>query len=538
MQAATPFGPSGRPTPSTPPQRRRPHGLRLAGALCTAVLAGATLAACGGGGSASSAGAQPSDVLTIGLTTPPTNLNPSSNGSGQQTLYLALANEPLTYLEANGSIGPGLATSWGYVGSGNTEFELTLRPNAKFSNGKPVNAAAVKGWLEYFSHAGGPFATDIQLKSIETQGTSKVILHLSSPNPVIPYLLSQVYNIGDVAAPAGIQNPKSMATQTFGAGPYMIDQAETVTNNKYTYVPNPYYYDKSAIHYKKIVITVISQPSTMLAAMESGQIDVAPGDTTTVKQAKAGGFQVISKEMGWDGVIFLDRKGKLAPALGKVQVRQALNYAIDRNTIVKGLLGDYGTPTSQPPTLDGLDPAYGGYYPYDPAKARQLLAKAGYPHGFTLNVISMSYTGILGDPMLEAVGKYLAAVGVHLNIISGGTQAQYGTELFSDKYPATGFVQVPVLPMYMFYVFYLRPKFSMNEQGWDDPQLDQMWAQDAVASNTSAMAQAMSRRGVQYAYNLPVADIKGIWYVRKTVAGVNFSPATGFPYPAEWHPAS
>ncbi|HEX2314883.1 MAG TPA: ABC transporter substrate-binding protein [Thermomonospora sp.] len=515
--------------------RRRAPRRGLAFVLSTAVLATASLTACGGGAATTSGD---DGVLNVGLTTPPTNLNPAANGSGQQTLYLALANEPLTYLKADGSIGPGLATSWRYVGEGNTKFELTLRTGAKFSDGTAVDAAAVKGWLEYFFFkSGSPFAANIAAKRIETEGTSKVTLHLSEPNPVLPYLLSQVYNIGDVASPAGVAKPASLATQTRGAGPYMIDPAQTVTNDHYTYVPNPHYYDKARIHYKKIVIKVISQPSTMLAAIRSGQIDVAPGDVTTVRQAKSAGLQIISKPSGWDGLIFLDRKGKLAPALGNVKVRQALNYAVDRKTLVKGLLGEYATPTSQPPTLDGHDPALDEHYPYDPARAKALLAEAGYPNGFTLPVTSMGFAQMLGDPVVQAIGKYLAAVGVKLTITSGGTQAQYGTQLFSKKYAATGFVQQPVLPMYMFYVFYLAPKNSLNQHGWNDPGLDKLWSQGAVAADTTETAKAMSRRGVEDAYNLPVASIQSIWYASKNVTGVDFSAGTGFPYPAEWRPA-
>src|SRR5246127_4165948 len=129
-------------------------GIRAA--VLLAALAAGTLAGCsspgssGGSGTAAASGAAGTKpVLTMGITNYTSTLNPAIAGGGDEAMPIDLAYESLTHQEPNGDIGPGLATSWHYIGNTNTEFSLTLRPNARFSDGTPVTASAVKAWLDY-----------------------------------------------------------------------------------------------------------------------------------------------------------------------------------------------------------------------------------------------------------------------------------------------------------------------------------------------------------------------------------------------------
>src|ERR1700722_12653875 len=133
--------------------------LRIGAAVLLAGMAAATLAGCSGSTSSASAGtsgtAAASDaaaakpVLTMGINNYTSTLNPAIAGGGDEAMPIDLAYASLTHQEPNGDIGPGLATSWHYIGTTNTEFSLTLRPNARFSDGTPVTASAVKAWLDY-----------------------------------------------------------------------------------------------------------------------------------------------------------------------------------------------------------------------------------------------------------------------------------------------------------------------------------------------------------------------------------------------------
>jgi peptide/nickel transport system substrate-binding protein len=240
--------------------------------------------------------------------------------------------------------------------------------------------------------------------------------------------------------------------------------------------------------------------------------------------------------------LFLDRgtalpNGKTPDPLASVQVRQALNYAVDRNAITKGILGKYGIPTSEAPTVDGFDPAYQNYYPYNPAKAKALLAVAGYPAGFTINVADQTFFGTLGDPVLEAMAKYLSAVGVRLNITQSSSLDQWLPNFENGTYSATGFTQEPFVPMYQFYHFYLSPGGIANQHGWHDPVLDKLWQQGAAATPkaSSAYWQEMSRRVVTQADEVPVFEDNTFWYTAKDIGGVAFSSANSAPLPTEWY---
>jgi peptide/nickel transport system substrate-binding protein len=508
--------------------------LTLTGALGLAPWATANATASGGQAAA--------PVLTIGLNTSGTNLNPALNPSGVYQLE-SLSYATITHATPEGAIVPGLATSWHYVGSGNTTFEFTLRPDARFSDGSPVTASAVKAWLDYFTRANGPIVSTDPVKSVTTVGDWTVVLHLTRANPDLPYLLSEVgqENVGFIASPLAVAHPASLGTATDGAGPYTVVPSQSVAGNQYTFVPNRYYYDQSAIRWSKVVVKIISSPSTMLEAIKSGQLDVAYGDITTVSLAAAAGLSVQSAPYGWDGLLILDRgpalpNGTKPDPLASLKVRQALNYALDRAAITEAIYGKYGLPTSEAPSLDGYVQNYQGYYSYDPSKAKALLSAAGYPHGLTLTTLDPTYYGTQGDPVVQAIAKYLSAVGVSLDITQEPSGTQWVAGMVSGNYSVTGFPANPLVPMITFYAGFLGPKAVLNEHGYDDPVMDQLYQEGTVSKDPATYWEAMSRRMVTEADMVPVFELNTFWYAQKDIGGVLLSQATGAPLPDEWYP--
>src|SRR6202042_3035530 len=234
--------------------------------LCAAgVLA---LTACGGssssGGQAASGSSsggpsapkQNPSTLTIAVTSTPVSINPALNGVGDPLeLYSELSYDPLIYQKSDGSYAPGLATKWGFVGTGNKTFDMTLRPNVKFSDGSALTAQGVKNYFTYY-HKASSFGS--RLTGVKITGTGPLSPHfqLNAPDPDFAYLMTQDLGTGDVISPLGLKNPKALGTTAAGAGQYTLDSAATVTNQTYTFVRNPTYWDPSAIHWKKIVIKV------------------------------------------------------------------------------------------------------------------------------------------------------------------------------------------------------------------------------------------------------------------------------------------
>jgi peptide/nickel transport system substrate-binding protein len=528
----------------------------VARACVTAALFGAlVVSGCGGGGgkpsssgdpsstaktSAGGGGARTDATLRIGVQSAPVNLNPAKDNANSFSMVRWLSNDSIVRARGDGTYGPGLATTFAYVGSGNTRFRFTLRHDARFSDGSPVTAAAVKAWLDYFKKTAGPTSSQIPLESVKTQGRWTVELTLSRPMANLPRLLSGLYNWGLVSS---LKDPASLSRRTDGAGPYVLEPSETVPGNTYTYVPNKEFYDTKQIKWGKVVVKVIANSSTMLQALQSGQLDVAQGDVATAKAAESAGLTVkAAPPQVFLEFTFLDRQGELLKPLADVRVRQALNYAVDRKPITEALVGKFGTPTSvgfavTPAASDLKDP-----YPYDPDKAKRLLAEAGYPNGFTLPVVAQgAFAGQIPDAMTHAVADQLSRVGINLKITTAATTAEFlqkalggSVPVFQNNWPVDDVLAV------VRGVF--DPDGGVNPLKQGEPTIDRLAAAvdsappDEVATKTDDLV----RRIVTQAYFLPVFAYpvqSGILFATDRVGGVStnrYSAAT--PLVLQWFP--
>ena len=352
--------------------------------------------------------------------------------------YPNLAYEPLIERAPNGQPTPGLAASWGYS-KNRLSFHLNLRKGARFSDGSPVTAADVVNWLKHYQAKGGYTLWLSTTKKIVATGPMQVTLYLSSFNSLLPYGLDQDGMAGDVVGPKGLANPSSLGSSTDGAGPYMLDAKQTIANSQYVYVKNPYYYDKSAQHWGQITIKVITNASSVLAAIQSGQVQAAEGTASTAAAAKSAGLDVTSIPYSLVGAYIFDPYGKLIPALAKLKVREALSYAIDRAGITKTLYSG-ATPTDQviPSGISGYVPSLEKNFPYDPAKAKQLLAQAGYPHGFSFTITDQPSVDN-GDLLTQAMVQDWKAIGVNVTIKTSPSLAAYAQVLGSRKFAVTTF---------------------------------------------------------------------------------------------------
>jgi peptide/nickel transport system substrate-binding protein len=517
-------------------QRRR---FRACAGLALAIVMVAA-AGCGGGGrssdssSTNGSGDASKPVLRIGITGTGLSFDPGRDGTGPQTTMRALAYEALIHMEPDGTYAPGLATSWRYVGSGNRVFELTLRDGVKFSDGTPLTAKALKTWFGYFNKH-SPLANTPGIERLEVVDRLTARLRLSSANASLPYMLSDQFSAGAVVSPKALARPKKLGSTTAGAGPYVLDAGDTVVGDHYTYVPNELYYNPSAIKYRQVTVKVISNPQSMLQATTSGQLDVAEGDASTAPAAQKAGLSIASAPGQFTGLWVYDRVGKLAPPMKDVRVRQALNYALDRKAITTGLMGELADPSSQLLTVDAVDETSNDYYPYDPEKARELLAAAGYPNGFSLPILSETFAGTLGDPVTQAIAKYFEAVGVKVRIISTSSSSEYTTKQLSGDYPVAELF-VEALPMKVIYSAAFAKDGVVNFGGAVDPRLDALYAKANVSEDPSTDLQAVSRYMTEQALFVPVFQGRIIYFVSDRVDGVKMSVAANRPKPTDWSP--
>lgn len=487
----------------------------------------------------SDGGQQPTGAgktLTIGQQLPPNSLDPvKANGALQ--MYVWPAYDPLIYKAPDGQLQPRLAASWGYVGTGNRVFEMKLRPNVTFSDGSPLTAAVVKANIEYAKRAGAEVSPRLMsIASVEAVDDLMVRLNLSAPFPLLPDLFTQAIQSGNMISGEALKQPGKLATQSFGAGPYVLDPNATVAGDHYAYTPNPRYWDKSAVHYQKVVIKVLPNPNTALAAIKTGQADVIQGAATTVAAATQAGLQIGHAPVSFHGLAFADRTGALVPALGDVRVRQAINYALDREKLTKGVLGSsFGTPAQQivAPGMDGYNEAT--FYSYDPAKAKGLLAAAGYPDGFKLRVLSFATL----DLLTQAIADDLAKVGVQLELTSRSDPTAYTKDLASGKFPAfaIGYGMNPIAIMGQ--GLFLPQAALFNPRKSSDQQII-AWYNQALAADNNTRAELDKKivaRLAEQAWFAPVAYSPQLVYSRPTVAAVQLTAGRPYAYPIEWKPA-
>jgi len=403
--------------------------------LLAAALAGFVLAGCG-------PVAADDSTLTVQFSGPPiAGLDPAKASGGQSMIYSTLAYDSLIHLRPDGTLAPDLATSWTWLGEGYRQFQLTLREGVTFSDGTPLTAEAVVQWLAYFRDAKSTLSSNLQMLTTATAVDDRTVrLDLSEPNPDLPIVLSQLYGGGMVASPAALAAPGSLDMATDGTGPYVLDPAQSVSGDHYTYVRNTRYWNPGAVHYDTVTVKVLSDPNTVVSAVASGQIDVAVGRPATAPIAADSGASVSSAPGAVWGVYLLDRDGVLVPPLAKKEVRQAVNLALDRGPITKALNPNgYATPTAQmgTPQQNGFRAELDDYYPYDPDRARALLAAAGYPDGFRFTLLCSETLNTC--PLAQAVASELDDIGVTVDIDAESEISSFNQKFRGGKVPAVIF---------------------------------------------------------------------------------------------------
>lgn len=380
-------------------------GMVLA-AGCTS-SGGSPAAGSGGGGAAAPAG-----TLTIGSSVAPPSLDPTSNAAAAiDEVFDYNVYQHLVQLAPNGTIVPVLATSYSWSADRKT-ITFTLRQGVKFSNGDPLTASDVVFSLDRVTAKGSkyPYATLMStVTSVKATSPSTVTVTLSAPDQEFLYNLA-AYSNGVVLDSKAVG---AIATDPVGTGPYAFKSQ--VANYSVTLTANPYYWGGKP-GYGTVVFRYFANANAENSALQSGQIQVIDDlqNASAASQfAASPGFQVLHGPT--NGKVQLTLNNSAGP-LANVLVRQAISYAIDKKAILQTVNAGYGTVIGSD-TVPG-DPwystSYASTYAYNPAKAKQLLAQAGYPNGFSLTLTLPPYPyATQAGPLVQA---YLKQVGINVTI--------------------------------------------------------------------------------------------------------------------------
>jgi peptide/nickel transport system substrate-binding protein len=400
-------------------------------ATAAAILAAAalTLAGCSSSGENSTASAS-GGTLTLGSVVTPQTFDPADAQWANAAPYYQAVFDTILRLKSDGTVVPMLASKYTY-NSDRTQLTLTIRDGVTFTDGSKLNAAAVKDNLVRFQKGTSPDAQMLAgVKSIAVNGKD-VILTLNAPDPALVSNLAR--DAGLVASEKSL-TAGNIATNPVGSGPYVLDTRNTVSGSSYVYTKNRNYWDKSLQHYDKLVINFYGDPTAALNAIKGGAVNaVTVVNNNGLDQIKAAGWTINTSELGFMGVMLYDRGGTMNPALGNLKVRQAVNMAFDRKALLKAVVNGYGTVTEQvfSPSSPGYDKSLDTTYKYDPTGAKKLLAQAGYPNGFTLD---MPTTAVLGTSTFNLISQQLADIGVTVKYTDAGNN--YIPVQLAPKYSA------------------------------------------------------------------------------------------------------
>ncbi|TCR80764.1 peptide/nickel transport system substrate-binding protein [Rhizobium sp. BK376] len=344
------------------------------------------------------------------------SMDPAKHSAFPTANILFQIYDGLVTQDEQGNIVPALATEWSNPDSLTWRFKL--RQGVKFHNGEVFNAAAVKYTFDRALDPNfkAPYYSRIsQIKAVNVVDDYTVDFKTDKPFPTMLLSLYEGSFPALIVPPAytAKSNGSDLGAKPIGTGPYRF--VEWKKDDRVVLEANPDYWGgKPAID--KVVFRAIKETRTRIAELESGgasiAVDIPPEDMPSLQNDETKIASVPSEFL-----YFLAFDTTRDTPLKDKRVRQAINYAVDVDAIQQALLNGMGTriALTLPSNGFGYDPAWKPY-PYDPAKAKALLAEAGYPDGFTIPLMTRKGRFMKDSEIVEATVGFLAKVGIKAEI--------------------------------------------------------------------------------------------------------------------------
>lgn len=435
---------------------------------------------------------------------------------------------------------PRLAERWTISGDG-LVYTFELRAGVTFSDGTPLVAADCVYSLERVrAMADSPFATFLgDVESITAPNDRELVVRLARANASFLYVLTMPFTTPLSRAHVE-RTGDALRSQPLGTGPFVL--ARWDEGRRLELRRNPRYWDKARAHLDAIVLFENVPRDTQFMMFERGELD-------TAERLAAPDLLWLSTQPAWQPYVhrrtlmnaFGSRMNVTQKPFDDRRVRQALNYALNKQHSVK-LLGGSATPAHGMliPGMVGYDPTLSPY-PHDPAKARALLAEAGYPHGFDVEYVVM--TDDEAERLATSLQADLAAVGVRVRLVQL-SYATFASVIGSRTGPA--FSKIGWLADYPDPTTFLDAKFhsraisdenSSNDSFYRSPELDALL--DAARGERDASKRdAMYRKAERILYD----DAPWIWdyhqmmteVVQPYVAGYSPHPVWLRDYTSVW----
>ncbi|AXG98246.1 ABC transporter substrate-binding protein [Deinococcus wulumuqiensis] len=461
------------------------------------------------------------------------------------------------FKKGTSELAPGLATSWA-ANKDSTQWTFTLRKGVKFSDGTPFNAAAVvyninrwwdpaapdgakahgktfSSWLFTFGGLKGDKAS--LLKSVKAVGSDKVVLTLNRPFAPLPAAFATTFF--GIASPTAVKKAGAKyGTPTalpVGTGPFVMGSWKT--GDRIVLTPNPAHWGTKA-KYDQLVIRFIKDPSQRLNELKAGTIDFTsdlnPDQLGSVKADR--NLKAVLIPSFNVGLLSLNYSNKY---LKNDKVRRAIGMAINKKAIVDAFWNGLGESNASllPPALKWADsPAVPADYKFDPAAAKKLLAEAGYPNGFALDLwympVSRPYFPT-PKPIAEALAADLGAIGIKVKL-----KTEDWAKYLEDRNKTPGF------DMYMIgwtgpyaspYTFY-NTHYGLEAESdikYKNARIEALMNRAAASSSQSAQAKAYAElHKITYGLNLrfPIVHSRPLAATRTYVKGWVPGPSVLTPF--------
>ena len=361
-------------------------------------------------------------TLVVAISADPPGWDPTASTS-QEIPRVVYGNvfEGLVRFDRHGEIVPALATTWS-VSNDNLTWTFTLREDVSFHDGTPFGVDDV---LAKFERARDPDSGHVNqqyyaaIEDVSAPDASTIVFTLSQPNRSLLYNLARPDSIIYPAGSAGTQR-----AQPVGTGPFRF--ARYVEGSEVRLERFEDYWNPELPYLESVTFRIIGDPNTRLAALQAGDIDLIGAAVPPEQVQLIDAAPDLKTYAGTATTEITVAMNNARPPFDDIRVRQAITHAIDKHAIVEGaffgqgtVIGTHMTP-AEPYYIDLTDT-----YPYDPERARALLAEAGYAEG-------LSFDFELPEPYPferrtgEVIAQQLREVGidVNLSVVEWGTWIQ------------------------------------------------------------------------------------------------------------------
>lgn len=471
------------------------------------------------GGSLAAEATDRGGVLTYGRYADSLFLDPVLNDANVDIWILSNLYDTLLLPTDDGQgVQPGLATEWKVSDDGMT-VTLKLREGIKFSDGSPILPSDVIWSLKRAAKPdNGIWGFLVSAIKDVTEADGSIVISLSRPDPSIIPALS-VFNTAIMPQKAFEAMPgatdadkaKAFAEHPVGSGPFMLESWERGATMKL--VKNPYYWaqgddGKPLPYLDGVTFEVIPDDATRILRMQSGELDGAEfipyARVAELKGAEGINMQLFpSTKIEYVTLNVRPQVDGKDNPLSNLKVRQALNYATNKDAIIQIVTQGVGTPMkSFMSSATPLNSGTGPLFPYDLEKAKSLMAEAGYPDGFSISLLVLAgnqdETGIA-----TALQQMWAAVGVKLNLqqVDNATRTDlYRSGKFSMRLGA--WTDDIADPSEITSYFAYSPTIESQHSGWKSEEVDKLF-------EASQSERDPAKRAQQYARIQEIANAEG-----------------------------